>query len=127
MKLTRNQRRQIKKLAPHLGHIAEADRVFFEQHPDRRHRVRFASEVEIAQHEILSGEIVTLPPGFRHVVIVRKIAPGQRRLFVTNAEDAGPDVPKVLAGVIIDGVATPKVREIEAALRAASPEEGGVA
>ena len=127
MKLTRNQRRQIKKLAPHLGRIADADRLFFEQHPDRRHRIRFASEVEIAQREIVSGEVMIPPPGFRHFVIVRKIAPGQRRLFVTNAEDAGPDVPKVLAGVIIDGVATPKVREIEAASRAASPEEGGVA
>ena len=130
MKLTRNQRRQIKKLAPHLGHIAEADRVFFEQHPDRRHRVRFASEVEIAQHEILSGKLMRLPPGHRHFVIVRNIAPGRRlRLFVTNFEGAetGLDVPEDLADVIFDTAATPQVREIEAALRPALPEEGGAA
>ena len=128
MKLTRNQRRQIKKLAPHLGHIAEADRVFFEQHPDRRHRVRFASEVEIAQHEILSGKLMRLPPGHRHFVIVRNIAPGRRlRLFVTNAEDAGTDVPEDLADVLFDMVAAPQVREIKAALRAVSSGEGGAA
>jgi hypothetical protein len=128
MKLTRNQRRQMKKLAPHLGRIADADRVFFERHPDRRHRIRFASEVEIAQHEILSGKLMRLPPGHRHFVIVRKAAPGRRpRLFVTNAEDAGTDVPKDLADVLFNMVAAPEVREIEAALRTASPNEGGAA
>ena len=128
MKLTRNQRRQIKKLAPHLGRIADADRVFFEQHPDRKHRVRLASEVEIAQHEILSGKLMRLPPGHRHFVIVRNIAPGRRlRLFVTNAEDAGTDVPEDLADVLFDMVAAPQVREIKAALRAVSSGEGGAA
>jgi hypothetical protein len=129
MKLTRNQRRQMKKLAPHLGRIADADRVFFEQHPDRRHRIRFASEVEIAQHEILSGKLMRLPQGHRHFVIVR-FAPGRRlRLFVTNHEGAetGLDVPEDLADVIFDTASTPQVRKIEAALRAASPNEGGAA
>ena len=128
MKLTRNQRRQIKKLAPHLGRIADADRLFFEQHPDRRHRIRFASEVEIAQREIVSGEVMTLLPGFRHFVIVRNVTPGRRlRLFVTNAEDAGTDVPEDLADVLFDMVAAPQVREIKAALRAVSSGEGGAA
>ena len=128
MRLTRNQRRQMKKLAPHLGRIADADRVFFEQHPDRRHRIRFASDVEIAQHEILSGKLVRLPPGHRHFVIVRNIAPGRRlRLFVTNEENAETDVPEDLADVLFDMAAAPQVREIEAALRAASPEEGDAA
>jgi hypothetical protein len=128
MKLTRYQRRHTKKLAPHIGRIADADRVFFEQHPDRRHRIRFASEVEIAQNEILSGEVKILPAGFRHFVIVRKIAPGRRlRLFVTNTEDFATDVPEDLARTIFEKVATPQVREIEAALRAESPEEGGAA
>jgi hypothetical protein len=129
MKLTRNQRRQMKRLAPHLGRIAEGDRVFFEQHPDRKHRIRLASEVEIAQDEILSGEVKILPPGYRHLVVVRNIAPGWRlrRLFVTNAENAWTDVPEDLAGVIFDTVATSYAREIEAALRAALSYEGGAA
>jgi hypothetical protein len=128
MRLTRNQRRQIKKLAPHLDRITQADRVYFEQYPERKHRVRFASEVEIAQNEILSGEVMTLPPGQRHFVVVRNVAPGRRlRLFVTNAEDAGIDVPEDLADVLFDMVAAQQVREIESALLAASPEEGGAA
>ena len=128
MKLTRNQRRQIKKLAPHVDRITQADRVFFEQHPDRKHRLRLASEVEIAQNEILSGEVTTPPPGHRHFVIVRNVAPGHRlRLFVTNAEDAGTDVPEDLADVLFDMVAAPQVREIKAALRAVSSGEGGAA
>jgi hypothetical protein len=128
MKLTRTQQRQMKKLACHVARATDTDRVFFEQHPDRKHRVRFASEVEIARCEIVSGEVMTLPPGFRHFVIVRNVAPGHRvRLFVTNAEDAGTDVPEDLAGAIFDKIAGPHVREIEAALPAASPEEGGAA
>jgi hypothetical protein len=126
IKLNRNQRRQMKKLAPHIDRITEADRVFFEQHPNRWHRIRFASEVEIAQYEIASGEVMTLPPGFRHFVIVRKITPGHRlRLFVTNAEDAGTDVPEDLAVAIFDNVASPYVREVEAELRAALSKGGG--
>jgi hypothetical protein len=48
-------------------------------------------------------------------------------LFVTNAVDAGTDVPEELADVLFDMVAAPQVREIEAALRPASPNEGGAA
>jgi hypothetical protein len=46
---------------------------------------------------------------------------------ITNAEDAGTDVPEDLAVVIFDNVATPYVREIEAGLRAALSKEGGAA
>jgi hypothetical protein len=107
MKLTRNQRRQMKKLAPHLGRIAE---------------------VEIAQHEIASGEFLSLSPGHRHFVIIPNVTPRRRpRLFVTNAEDAGTDVPEDLADVLFDMLVAPQVRRIEAALRAASPQEGGAA
>jgi hypothetical protein len=113
----------MKKLAPHVDGITQADHALFEQHPDRKHRLRLASEVEIAQNEILSGKVMTLPPGFRHFVIVRNVALGRRLgLFVTNAEDIGTEVPEDLAGVLFDNIATPPVREIEAALRAASPE-----
>jgi hypothetical protein len=106
----------------------DTDRVFFEQYPERKHRVRFASEVEIAKNEILSGEVMTLPLGHRHFVIVRNVAPGRRvRLFVTNKQSAVTDVPENLAGAIFDKIAGPHVREIEGALRAASSNEGGAA
>ena len=130
MKLTPIQQRQMQKLAPHVDRVTEADRVFFEQHPDRKHRVRFASEAEIAQLEILNGQVTTLPPGIRHFVIVRNVAPGARlRLFVTNREGAetGLDVPEDLADVIFDTRATRQLREIEANMRSALSKDGGAA
>ena len=39
----------------------------------------------------------------------------------------GPMFPEDLADVLFDMLATPQVREIEAAFRDASPEEGGAA
>ena len=128
MRLTRTQQRQLKKLARYVERVADTDRIFFEQHPDRKHRVRLASEVEIAQSEIMSGEVMILPPGHRLFVIVRNVAPGYRvRLFVTNTEDAGADVPEDVAVVIFDHVATPFVRAIESVLWGASLKEGGAA
>jgi hypothetical protein len=128
MKLTRTQQRQMKKLSCHVERVTDTDRVFFEQHPDRKHRLRLASEVEIAQNEILSGEVKILPPGMHHFAIVRNVTPGARlRVFVTNAKHAGTDVPEDLMAAIFDKVAPPNIREIEAALRAALSKEGGAA
>ena len=71
---------------------------------------------------------MTLPPGHRHFVIVRNVAPGRGvRLFVTNKQTAGTDVPEDLAGAIFEKIAGSHLREIEAASLAASPEEGGAA
>ena len=128
MKLTRTQRRQIDKLARHVERVTDTDRVFFEQHPDRKHRIRFASEVEIAQLEIMNGEVMTLPPGKRHFAIVRNVAPGARLwVIATSAEDAGTDVEEALAHALFDKYATRLVRETEAAIRAASSKKGGAA
>jgi hypothetical protein len=128
MKLTRTQQRQMEKLACHVERVTDTDRVFFEQHPDRKHRVRFASEVEIAQLEILSGEVMTLPPRMRHFAIVRNVAPGARlRLFVTNARNATTDIPEHLTAAIFDAVAPPNLHEVEGSLRAALSKEGGAA
>jgi hypothetical protein len=118
----------MKKLACHVERVTDADRVFFEQHPDRKHRLRLASEVEIAQNEILSGEVNILPPGMRHFAIVRNVAPGARlRVFVTNAKHATTDVPEDLTAAIFDAVAPPKLHQVEASLRAALCKEGGAA
>jgi hypothetical protein len=128
MKLTRTEQRQIKKLASYVERVADTDRVFFEQHPDRKHRVRLASEVEIAQLEIMNGEVMTLPPGKRHFAIVRNVAPGARLwVIATSAEDAGTDVEEALAHALFDKYATRLVRETEAAIRAASSKKGGAA
>jgi hypothetical protein len=143
MKLTNTQQRQLDKLAPHVDRITEADRVYFEQHPVRRHRLRHASEVEIAQKEILTGEVETLPAGCRHFVIVRKIAPRQQmRLFMMGVEDAETDLEEADAHglfdlyfeepdahTIFDLYATPEIPEPEAAAlrRATLSKKGGAA
>jgi len=139
--LTRNQQRQLDKLAPYVERITSADRVYFEQHPVRKHRLRHASEVEIAQKEILTGEVETLPAGCRHFVIVRKIAPRQQmRLFMMGVEDAETDLEEVDAHglfdlyfeepdahAIFDLYATPEIPEPEAAtLRRAALAEKAV-
>jgi len=72
MKLTRTQQRQMKKLARYVERVTDTDRVFFEH---RKHRVRLASEVEIAQLEIVSGDVMTLPPGMRHFAVVAQRRP----------------------------------------------------
>jgi hypothetical protein len=128
MTLPRTQQRQMKKLACHVERVTDADRVFFEQHPDRKHRVRHASEVEIAQLEIVNGEAMTLPAGMRHFAIVRNVAPGARlRLFVTNARHATTDVPEDLTAAIFDAATPPRLRDVEASLRTAFSKEGGAA
>src|SRR5690349_6942090 len=76
VKLTRAKQRQIDKLASYVERVTDTDRVFFE--PDRKHRVRLASEVEIAQLEIVDGKVMTAPPGMCHFAIVRNVVPGTR-------------------------------------------------
>jgi hypothetical protein len=49
--ITRNQRRQLEKLAPHVERVTDIDVV--RQHSDGRHRVRLASEAKIADLEIV--------------------------------------------------------------------------
>jgi Spy/CpxP family protein refolding chaperone len=130
MKLTRTQRHQIEKLASHFDRITQADRAFFEQHPDRKHRLRLASEGEIADSEFLSGKVESLPPRFCHFVIVRKISPRFRlRMFVTGPEDTETDIEEVVAQKYFDACATPQARELEATTlrRAALSKEGGAA
>jgi hypothetical protein len=128
MKLTRTQQRQMKKLARYVERVTDTDRVFFEQHADRKHRVRLASEVEIAQLEIVSGDVMTLPAGMRHFAVVRNVAPGTRlRVFVTNARHATTNVPEDLTAAIFDAVAPPNLHDVEASLRTAMSKEGGAA
>lgn len=125
VKLSRTQQRQMKKLARHVERVTDTDRVFFEQHPDRKHRVRLASDVEIAQLEIVNGKLMSLPPGMRHFAIVRNVAPGTRlRVFVTNVKHAVTDVPEDLTAAIFEAVVAPKFREIEAMMRGAQSRDG---
>lgn len=84
VKLTRNQRRQIDKLAPHVHRLLDADIAFFKQHPDRRYRIRRAGDAEIAQAEILEDQLLQAPQGWCWFAIVKKVPGANLRMFIAN-------------------------------------------
>jgi len=98
-KLTRNQRRQINKLAPHVHRFLEADIAFFDQHPDRRYHVRRAGDAEIAQAEVLEDQLLQPPHGWCWFAIVKKVPGAYLRMFVANdpSVETGLDAPDFLA------------------------------
>jgi hypothetical protein len=77
--LTRQGRRR-------LGRLMD-DRRFFERHPNRTHRVRLASRVEVETQALLKGVDLTPAPGSSYYVAVRQEVPGLRLrlLFATDA------------------------------------------
>jgi hypothetical protein len=118
--LTRAQRRQMQKLADKIDLVTHADARFFERFPRRQHRVRTASKGEIEQNEILMGEPVWLPSGYRWFTVVRNVADGARmRLFVRYPEGAETDLAEETAKSIFLCAATPRTWEIEAQIRKA--------
>jgi hypothetical protein len=93
--LTRNQRRQIDKLAPHVQRVLDADIAFFEQHPDRRYRVRRANDAEVAQVEILEDQLLQPPQGCCWFAFVKKVPDANLRMFVADhpTAETGLDMP----------------------------------
>ena len=70
--------------------VVRDDDQFFKRNPDRQHRVRRASPVEIREKRI-NGGLPTLPPGQGWFLALWNIAQGRRvALFVPNLEDATP-------------------------------------
>ena len=105
LKLTRNQRRQIDKLEPHVRSILDDDIAFFKKHPDRRYRIRRANDAEIAQVEILEDEPWQPPQGCCWFAIVKNVPGANQRMFVPNDPRAetgldGLDAPDDLAEAI---------------------------
>ena len=68
-RLTRAQRRELKKLSARVDRVTEADRLFFERFPHRQYRVRITSRVEIARQELIDGLPMTIPPGYRWFIV----------------------------------------------------------
>jgi hypothetical protein len=108
----------MQKLAARVDLVTQADRRFFLQRPDRKHRVRFAAAAEIEQTRIASGEPMAVPPGCRFFTIVKNIVTGTRlRLLVLNEEGAETDLSEEVARTIWEEAETPHMREVEAQLR----------
>jgi hypothetical protein len=53
IQLSRAQRREMRKLAERVDRVAQADARFFERFPNRKHRVRLASQAELSQYKII--------------------------------------------------------------------------
>jgi hypothetical protein len=116
-KFTRAQRREMQKLTARVDRVTQADRRYFERFPARRHRVRLASQAELAQHEIMCGPPFMVP-GCRFFVAVRKISPDVRmRLFLRGVEGAEIDLDEATALAVFESATTEQSRQIEAAMR----------
>ena len=120
--LNRRQRRRIRELAPRVDKILDTDRRFFERHPERRFRVRLASEPEVESIDILSGgSFLPPPPGGRWFVLVNQIGPGVRgRSFILGPESAvdsnlSDDAARAVFEAVVS--ATPQVGTITATLQ----------
>jgi hypothetical protein len=114
------QRRQMQKLGERVDRVTQADRQFFERFPQRKHRVRLASEAEISQQELIQGAVLWVAPGCRIFVAVRNVAPGCRlRLYIQSLEGSETDLDEGMARAIFEASATPHTRKIEAEMRKA--------
>lgn len=102
--LNRAQRRRLSAAAEATDRIVKADEAFYERFPDRRHRVRLASQAEMDANAAANGlaEVAT-PAGQRWFCIVRQIAPGVRsRVFVQNDADVETDMDEVHARLVYE-------------------------
>ena len=125
--ITRNQRRQLEKLAPHVERVVATDIAFFKKHPDRRHRVRRTSEAEIARIEVIENRAMQPPGGLCWFTVVRKVPGGRIRAFTANDAEAktGLDVPEDLAKAVFEHAAPS--RAVEIASLVADSCDGGAA
>ena len=120
---TRNQRRQIQKLAELVDKACAADAAYFKRRPDREHRLRRSYRAEVLQNHLLSnGEIGTsLGRGLAWFTVVKNLCCGTRlRMFVPFIENTDPDLAseehcRELYEALADR--NPKLRIIEADMR----------
>src|SRR4029077_7603798 len=88
-RLTRNQRREFKRLQAAVDKATRSDRLFFERFPHRNHRLRYAYSAEVRQEAIMVGEAIIIRPGYKAFAVVRNLCSGARlRLLLQTWEDA---------------------------------------
>lgn len=76
--LTRQQRRQMQRLAGAADRAIEGDRRFFLRHPTRAYRVRLISQAERQQAEIIQGGAIVPAPDQAVFVAIKQLAKGVR-------------------------------------------------
>jgi hypothetical protein len=79
---TDEQQEAIYALGGALDGPSEADRAFFERHPERGYLVRRVHRVELRMYEIMDGGRPEKPPGFEFYYAIKRVELGRlKRLF----------------------------------------------
>lgn len=128
--ISRQKRRIMARYAEAADHAVEADRRFFQRHPERNYLIRVLSRAERAQIEALKGSTLNLtsdaPVAFS---AIKQLAPGVRLRFVAfgPVEAVGENLSEVEARAVWEGLADvhPTVREREVMLKQAMCQPGG--
>ena len=90
--LPRTKDRRLKRLTAENERTIEADRRFFERFFWRTHRIRRASQAEVATNALLDARWRHLPKGAAVFAVLKQVAPGVRmRLFLWGPPDNDTD------------------------------------
>lgn len=119
--LTRQQRRQMQRLAEVADKAIESDRRFFDRYPSRTYRVRLLSHAERRQAEIIQGRPIVPAPGQAVFVVMKQLAPGVRMKanVVGSRAYVGDELTDDEARGVYEDFADlfPQMRDREAAMR----------
>lgn len=127
---SRAERRLLRRLhSAELGRLAAGDERFFDRHPGRRTRLRFAGQAEIATASGTDADaLLNSVPGIRAAVAVRRIAPGITvKIMFPGWEREDVDVPEREAAATFDllsGTVPGDVRVITADLMEHAAKRG---
>jgi hypothetical protein len=122
-RLSRAERRVLKRLSAKVDKITQADRRYFERFPLRRYRIRFAGRAETGTNEILDDASTLLRPGEIAYAAVKNVESGKRMRFLFRAEAGLEDCSEQEARDVFELLAlrTPQrgahVAEIDATIR----------
>jgi hypothetical protein len=118
--MSESKSRRRGRLSELVEKAVESDRLYFERHPHRKHRIRRSHVAEILELEFTSGEPHNAPPGWQWHSVVKQVCPNVRgRLFVLNRQDAETDLTEEVCRLAYERLQTPGHSEFEEKIRTA--------
>ena len=127
--LSRQQRRQMKRLGEEADRAVEGDRRYFDRWPGRTYRIRLASSAERKQVELFQGRPIRPDADQAVFVVMKQLGRGVRMkaTVIGPHESIGEELTDAEAGRIYEGYADhhPEIRQREAMMRAAYVRAGG--
>lgn len=118
----RQKRRALSRHAAGVDLVTQADKLWFEHHPDRQFRIRRMTAAEIGTAEALHA-LKSLPLGAARFTLVRKLTSDCRsRIFILGSETkGGEEIGDEVAGTLWEHhlERNPNARNVEAKLAAA--------